>query len=148
MRRIVNDDWTIGVAATTLLLSATNHLPNRGVGMDGYNIYPDLALNGKTPWPLVASSLWLRLGFVAATGVVVALTELYKGELDLLAALAWIFGGAWLAALSWRRAMVLIDRLDGVEAATEYAPSEVTAPGATAYPSWDRREVNAPQVRG
>ena len=61
--------------------------------MDGYHIYPDPALGGKTPWPLIASSLWLRLGFVAATGAVVALTELYKGELNVLAALAWIFGG-------------------------------------------------------
>src|ERR1700682_4880836 len=79
--------------------------------MDGYNIYPGPELRGKTPWPLVASSLWLRLGFVAATGAVVALIELYKGEADLLAALAWIFGGAWLAAVSWRRAKVLVDRL-------------------------------------
>jgi hypothetical protein len=125
-----------------------NHLLNRGVGMDGYNIYPDPALRGKTPWPLIASSLWLRLGFVAASGVVVALTELYKGELDLLVALAWIFGGAWLTALSWRRAIVLIDRLDGVEVAPETAPSEVTAARPTTHPSWDRREVNAPQGRG
>ena len=116
--------------------------------MDGYNIYPDPALNGKTPWPLVASSLWLRLGFAAATGVVVGLTQLYNGESDLLAALAWIFGGAWLAALSWRRAIVLIDRLDGVEVAPETPSSEVTAPKATTLPSWDRREVSAPQVRG
>jgi hypothetical protein len=116
--------------------------------MDGYNIYPDPALKGKTPWPLVASSLWLRLGFVAATGAVVALTELYKGESDLAAALAWIFGGAWLAALSWRRAIVLIDRLD-VEIAPKTAPSEVVAPRATTtHPSWDRREGSAPQARG
>ena len=116
--------------------------------MDGYNIYPDLAPKGKTPWPLVASSLWLRLGFVAATGVVVGLTELYKGGSDLLAVLAWIFGGVWLAALSWRRAIVLINRLDGVEVAPETPSSEVTAPKATTYPSWDRRAVSAPQVRG
>ena len=66
--------------------------------MDGYNIYPDPALRGKPPWPLIASSLWLRLGFVAATGAVMMLIELYKGEASPLAALAWIFGGAWLAA--------------------------------------------------
>ena len=75
--------------------------------MDGYNIYPGPELRGKTPWPLVASSLWLRLGFVGATGAVVALIELYKGEAGLLAALAWIFAGVWLTALSWRRAKVL-----------------------------------------
>lgn len=116
--------------------------------MDGYTIYPDPALNGKTPWPLVASSLWLRLGFAAATGVIVGLTRLYHGESDLLAALAWIFGGAWLAALSWRRAIVLIDRLDGVEVVAETPSPEVSAPKATTHPSWDRREVSAAQVRG
>ena len=117
--------------------------------MDGYNIYPGPELRGKTPWPLVASSLWLRLGFVAATGAVVALIELYKGEADLLAALAWIFGGAWLAALSWRRAKVLLDRLDRLEEDTpEAVTSQVVAPQTTTHPSWDRREVSAPQVRG
>lgn len=117
--------------------------------MDGYNIYPGPELRGKTPWPLVASSLWLRLGFVAATGAVVALIELYKGEADLLAALAWIFGGAWLTALSWRRAKVLLDRLDRLEEDTpEAVTSQVVAPQTTTQPSWDRREVSAPQVRG
>ena len=117
--------------------------------MDGYNIYPGPELRGKTPWPLVASSLWLRLGFVGATGAVVALTELYKGEADLLAALAWIFGGAWLAALSWRRAKVLLDRLDRLEENTpEAVTSQVAIPQTATHPSWDRREVSAPPVRG
>ena len=120
--------------------------------MDGYNIYPGPELRGKTPWPLVASSLWLRLGFVAASGVVVALIELYKGEADLLAALAWIFGCAWLAALSWRRAKLSLDQLDRLEDTPEAVTSQVAAPVAapqtTTYPGWDRREVSAPQVRG
>jgi hypothetical protein len=116
--------------------------------MDGYNIYPNPALRGKTPWPLVASSLWLRLGFVAATGAVVALTELYRGESNLAAALAWIFGGAWLAALSWRRAIVLIDRLD-VEIDPQTAPSEVVPRTTTTHPSWEahRRATSRAQKR-
>jgi hypothetical protein len=116
--------------------------------MDGYNIYPGPELRGKTPWPLVASSLWLRLGFVGAAGAVVALIELYNGEAGLLAALAWIFGGAWLAAVSWRRAKVLLDRLDHLEETPEAVMPPVAAPQAMAVPSWDRREVSAPQVRG
>jgi hypothetical protein len=120
--------------------------------MDGYNIYPGPELRGKTPWPLVASSLWLRLGFVAASGAVVALIELYKGEADLLAALAWIFGGAWLAAASWRRAKALLDQLDRLEDTPEAVTSQVAAPQAATHPSWNRREVGAtpvtPQVRG
>jgi hypothetical protein len=117
--------------------------------MDGYDIYPGPELRGKTPWPLVASSLWLRLGFVGATGAVVALVELYKGEADLLAALAWIFGGAWLTLLSWRRAKVLLDRLDRLEENTpEAVTSQVVVPQTMTHPSWDRREVSAPPVRG
>src|ERR1700674_5857740 len=124
------------------------HLLNRGVGMDGYNIYPDAELRGTTPWPLVASRLWLRLCFVGATGAVVALIELYRGESDLLAAFAWIFGGAWLAAVSWRRAKVLLDRLDRLEDTPEAVPPQVAAPKTMTPPSWDRREVSAPPVRG
>jgi hypothetical protein len=120
--------------------------------MDGYNIHPDPALKAKTPWPLIASSLWLRLGFVAASGAGVALTELYKGEASPFAALAWIFGGAVLAALSWRRARILVDRLDSLEAASEAVTSQVSTSRATTHPSWDRREVGATpaaaQVRG
>jgi hypothetical protein len=78
----------------------------------------------------------------------VALIELYKGEADLLAALAWIFGGVWLAALSWRRAKVLLDRLDRLEETPEAVTSQVAAPQTTTHPSWDRREISAPQVRG
>jgi hypothetical protein len=120
--------------------------------MDGYNIYPDPALGGKTPWPLIASSLWLRLGFVAASVAGVALTELYRGEASPFAALAWIFGGAVLAALSWRRARILLDRLDRLEAASESVTSHVSTSRATTHPSWDRRDGGATpaaaQVRG
>ena len=59
--------------------------------MDGYTIYSDPALRGKTPWPVIESSLWLRVGFVAFAVAVIALTELYKGEANPLAAIAWIF---------------------------------------------------------
>ena len=120
--------------------------------MDGYDIYPNPALGGKTPWPLLASSLWLRLGFVTVSGAAVALTELYQGELSPFAGLAWILGGIALTALSWRRAKFLLDRLDGVDIAPEAVASGVIASRPTTHPSWDRREVGAasigPQVRG
>jgi hypothetical protein len=125
-----------------------DQLPNRGIRMDGYNIYPDPALRGKTPWPVIASSMWLRLGFVAVCAVVVALTELYKGDANPLAAVAWIFGGAWVAALSWRRAKVLLDRMDGVNAASAAGTSETVASRSSTQPSWDRRDAGTPQVRG
>jgi hypothetical protein len=115
--------------------------------MDGYRIYPDPE---KTSWPVVLMSLWLRLGVVAVTAVVVALTELYKGEIGILAALAWIFGGAWVAALSWRRAKALLDGAD--DDVSEAVTSEASAFKVTTHPSWDRREVGAApaahEVRG
>jgi len=116
--------------------------------MDGYDIYPGAALRGKTPWPVIESSIWLRLGFVALCVAIVALTELYKGEASPLAAVAWIFGGAWATALSWRRAKVLLDRLDADDAAPASVAAEAVASRATTQPGWDRREVGAPHVPG
>lgn len=116
--------------------------------MDGYNIYPDPALRGKTPWPVIASGLWLRFGFVALCAVVIALTQLYKGDANPLAAVAWIFGGAWVAALSWWRAKFLLDRLDGVDAASAAGTSEPVSPRSATVPGWDRHDAGASQVRG
>ncbi len=113
--------------------------------MDGYHIYPDPSLRSKTPWPVIASSMWLRLGFVAACAVVVALTELYRGEANPLPAVAWIFGGAWVAALSWRRAKFLLDQLDGAESTP---PAVAGTETIVSYdqPTWDRREFVATSV--
>jgi hypothetical protein len=149
MNAIANDDWTIACAAAILgLLQCSNSLI-RGVGMDRYHFHEGAVLTGKTPWPLVAISLWLRLGLVAAGGAVVGLTELYNGEASLRTAVAWIFGSAWLAAYSWRRAKALLDQLD---VASEAGTAEVAAPRVATPPGWDRRDVSgtpaAPQVRG
>jgi hypothetical protein len=112
--------------------------------MDGYTIPPDLA---KTSWPVVAGSLWLRLGVFAAAGAIVALTELYKGEIGVVAALAWIFGGAGVTAVSWRRAKaLLLDQPDDDVAEIETVTSESTNSIATGYASWDRREIGATPV--
>jgi len=120
--------------------------------MNDYYAIPDPTLGDKTPWPLIASSLWLRLAFVATTGVVVALTELYKGEASPLAALAWIFGAAWLAAHSWRRALHLLDQLDDAGGFPGSATPEVIAHKATTRAGWDRRDAGAtsavPEARG
>lgn len=120
--------------------------------MNDYYATPDPALGDRTPWPLIASSLWLRLAFVATTGVVVALTEFYKGDLSSLAAMAWILGGAWLATHSWRRALHLLDRLDDAGGLPAPATPEAIAQKAATQPSWNRRDAGAtpiaPQLRG
>ena len=115
--------------------------------MDGYTIYSDPALRGKTPWPVIESSLWLRVGFVAFAVAVIALTELYKGDANPLAAIAWIFGGAWVTALSWRRAKVVLDRLDADDATAVAVIAEAAPSKGMTQRGWDRREVSAPQVR-
>ncbi len=109
--------------------------------MDGYNMYPGPALRGKTPWPVVESSVWLRIGFVALSAAVVALTQLYEGEANPLAAMAWIFGGAWVTALSWRRAKFLLDRLDEGEAASSAAGAAAIVSREATQPAWDRHDV-------
>jgi len=115
--------------------------------MDGYRIYPD---PGKVSWSLVAVSMWLRLGIVGVTAAIVALTELYEGEIGIVAALAWIFGGAWGAALSWRRGKALLDESD--ENVSQAATAEAVSAIVTTHPHWDRREASAqpaiPQARG
>ncbi len=109
--------------------------------MDGYNHYPGPALEGKTPWPVLVSSFWLRIGFVALCAAVVALTELYKGEANPLAAAAWIFGGVWVTALSWRRAKTLLDSLDDGDAEPAAATAEAIGSRTATHPTWDRHDA-------
>jgi hypothetical protein len=120
--------------------------------MEGYDFYPGGALRGKAPWLLVVSSFWLRLGVIAAGCAVFGLTKLYSAEASLLGTLGWIFGCAWIAAHSLRRAKALLDRLDEADIGPEAEPSEMGAARAISHPGSGRRDdvtaTIAPQVRG
>src|SRR5438067_13665477 len=100
--------------------------------MDGYHLYPN---PGKTSWSVVAGSMWLRLGVVAVTGAIIALAELYKGEIGILAAMGWIFGGAWIAKLSWHRGKALLDQPD--DEPPQASPPEELPVITPTHPSWN-----------
>jgi hypothetical protein len=119
--------------------------------MDNYLFNEGTALTSKTPWPVVAISLWLRLGLIAAGSAVVGLTEFYNGEARLLGAFAWVFGSVFATAYSWRRAKILLDTLDDSDVAPKAAASDVAALKATTDRVWSRHDSGgapvAPQAR-
>ena len=88
-------------------------------------------LRRETAWPLIESGLWLRVGFIGASSAAVAVLLLFTGEARPLIALASALAGGVLAAFSWRRSWVLLDRIDGSQTATKGAMSPATDQGAT-----------------
>jgi hypothetical protein len=58
---------------------------------------------------LVACSLWLHIGLIGATVLVVGLLQLFGGETKWLSALALALSGGVLAAASWRRARTVLE---------------------------------------
>jgi hypothetical protein len=109
--------------------------------MEDYDMYHAPGLRDKAPWPLVASSLWLRLVFVGGAAAVVALTQLYHGEANPFWAIAWIFAGAWLATYSWRRARLLLDSMDSSDPEAAAPALKPILPKTPSHPAWDRRDV-------
>jgi hypothetical protein len=68
------------------------------------------APRGEAEHALVASGMWLRVGFVGASALAATLAMLFRGEAPALLTLATGFGGGVLAALAWRHARVVLDR--------------------------------------
>jgi hypothetical protein len=69
---------------------------------------------------LVESGLWLRIGFIGASGVAAGIIQLLGGEVKPISALALAVGGGVLATLSWRRAGFVLESADKP---TSIAPS-------------------------
>ena len=61
---------------------------------------------------LVACSLWLHIGFIGASALAAGLLQLFDGEAKWSFALALAFSGAVLAAASWRRGLIVLERAD------------------------------------
>ena len=74
---------------------------------------------------LVACSLWLHIGFGGATALAAGLLQLFGAEAKWPSALALAFSGGVLAAISWRRARIVLENADRVSAVTTVAPSEL-----------------------
>ena len=68
------------------------------------NTQPIRDLSKSARRALVECGLWLRIGFIGASGVAAGIIQLLGGEVKPLSALALAVGGGVLAALSWRRA--------------------------------------------
>ena len=61
---------------------------------------------------LVESGLWLRIGFIGASGVAAGIIQLLGGEVRPISALALAVGGGVLATLTWRRAAAVLKSAD------------------------------------
>ena len=66
---------------------------------------------------LVATALWLRVGFIGACVVAIALITLFTGEANPAYALASAFAGFTVAACAWGYSWVVLNRADAATAA-------------------------------
>jgi len=84
------------------------------------NTQPIRDLSKSARHALVESGLWLRIGFIGASGVAAGIIQLLGAEAKPISALALAVGGGVLAVLSWRRARIVIESADQ---ATPIVPS-------------------------
>ena len=76
------------------------------------NTQPIRDLSKSARRALVESGLWLRIGFIGASGVAAGIIQLLGGEGKPISALALAVGGGVLATLSWRRAGAILESAD------------------------------------
>jgi hypothetical protein len=84
------------------------------------NTQPIRDLSKSARHALFESGLWMRVGFIGASGVAAGIIQLLGGEVKPISALALAVGGGVLATLSWRRAGAV---LESAEQRTSIAPS-------------------------
>ena len=97
----------------------------KGDGMNGRNAYANdiAAIHGESSGALFACGLWLRIGFVGASGAAAGVVALFGGDGTPLSALALAVGGAALAMLGWRRAYAAVDATERPETSAESSAS-------------------------
>jgi hypothetical protein len=86
-----------------------------------------LESRNNTKRALLACGLWLRLGFIGASGLVAGMLLLFDGSLEPLSALVLAVGGGVLAAFSWWRARTVLGLVDAPTTVTAAAPSPASA---------------------
>lgn len=79
-------------------------------------------------WPVIVSGLWLRVGFVGASAVVIATVRAFDGGASLLATLVTVIAGVAVAALAWRQGWQTLDRADQDPAVASRATTDGTRP--------------------
>jgi len=87
------------------------------------NTHSTPELRKKAGPAFLECGLWLRIGFIGASGLAAGLLQLFEGEVRPLSALALAVGGGVLAAASWWRARRVLDTADGAAAVTAGVPS-------------------------
>ena len=83
-----------------------------------------LASQNNTDRALVASSLWLHIGFIGACALAAGLIQLFDGETTWLSALSLGFCGAALAAAGWRRGRSILERAERMSVVAADAPTD------------------------
>lgn len=76
------------------------------------NTQPIRELSVRARYALVASGLWLRIGFIGVSGVAAGLLQLTNGDVRPISALALAIGGGVLAMSSWWRAGAVLESAD------------------------------------
>ncbi len=79
-------------------------------------------LESGTQRALIASSLWLHIGFIGASVLGVGLLQLFDGEANRPLALALAFFGSLLAAATWRRGLTVLQHAERASVAATDAP--------------------------
>ena len=88
-------------------------------------MHPELQSN--TERALVACRLWTHIGFIGATVLAAGLLQLFNGEGKWFWALALALLGGVLAAMSWRRALTILEHADWASTVATDAPGESTS---------------------
>ena len=91
--------------------------------------YPTHALSWSTRRALIASGVWLRLGFIGAFGFGAGVLQLFEGGMSPLSALALAVGGGALAVVSWWRGRAALENVDEATVVTSGAASLAAATG-------------------
>jgi len=76
------------------------------------NTQPIRDLSKSARHALVESGLWLRIGFIGASGVAAGIIQLLGADAKPISALALAVGGGVLATLCWRRAEAILENAD------------------------------------
>jgi len=76
------------------------------------NTQPIRELSTRARRALMESGLWMRIGFIGASGVAAGLIQLINGDVRPISAVALALGGGVLAVSSWWRAGAVLDSAD------------------------------------
>jgi len=96
--------------------------------------HPMPELQNNADRAVMASSLWLHIGYIGVTALAGGVLMLFDAEAKWLSALALAFSGAALAVVSWHRSLIVLERAERALSVVPDKPGESashTASGRT-----------------